>query len=110
MAQTANLEGFFDTFQKFKFGFRFIQFTDNSRACLCPVVLQRINVERRFLIRMNGQQGSDDCRFFECREDSLYPYFSFTMQFADCPTERMRSLLCPESPLSFYAGVHPCRL
>ena len=74
-------------------------------GCAAPVLarttLRAVNVERRFLIRMNGQQGSDDCRFFECREDSLYPYFSFTMQFADCPTERMCSLLCPESPLSF---------
>ena len=55
MTYTTHFEDFLDAFQKLEFRFRFIQFTYNSRTCLQPVILQRIQVECRFLIRMYRQ-------------------------------------------------------
>ena len=55
MTYTTHFEDFLDAFQKLEFRFRFIQFTYNSRTCLRPVILQRIQVECRFLIRMYRQ-------------------------------------------------------
>lgn len=52
MFYTAHLEQLLDPAQEIGFGFRFFQLTYDARSCLCPFILQGIEVVGRFLVRM----------------------------------------------------------
>ena len=57
MFYTAHLEQLLYPAKEIGFGFRFFQFTYDARSCLCPFILQGIELVGWFLLRRNFDEG-----------------------------------------------------
>ena len=101
MLHTHHFKSFLDVFQKLQLCFRLLQLSYDSGSYLNPIVFQRIEIKRRFLIRMSTQQSFYNSRLFEIRQNCFDAYFGLFMQFAYLSTKWTCPLQSTEHPLTF---------
>ena len=98
MLHAPHLEQFLDPLQEAQFTLFFGQLSHYPRTDLVPGIIQRIEIEYRFFIRMDGKQRTRHRRLTESGQYRFDTDFRLHMQLAYFATERVRPFAGTESP------------